>query len=87
MKRLAFALALLMLAGSVGVSPARADFAVIKFENGYCQIWWDSANKPGGGAWTKIAAGLLTIRRPGRRSPTRRRRRSVSSRQLSRQGL
>jgi len=58
MKRSALALGLLALAGTVAVSPARADFAVIKFENGYCQIWWDSANKPWAGGWTKIAAGL-----------------------------
>jgi hypothetical protein len=57
MTRLAFAVGLLALAGSVA-GPARADFAVIKFEDGHCQIWWDSANKPWGFAWTKIAAGL-----------------------------
>jgi hypothetical protein len=57
MKRLAFALGLLAL-GSVAAAPARADFAVVKFETGYCQIWWDSAANPWGPGWTKIAAGL-----------------------------
>lgn len=56
--RLAFAVGLLALAGSVAAPPARADFAVVRFEDGHCQIWWDSANKPWGVAWTKIAAGL-----------------------------
>lgn len=57
MKRLAFMLGLLTL-GSVAPAPARADFAVVKFETGYCQIWWDSAANPWGPGWTKIAAGL-----------------------------
>ncbi|HXX04887.1 MAG TPA: hypothetical protein VEJ37_11205 [Xanthobacteraceae bacterium] len=57
MKQLAFGLGLLAL-GSAAAAPARADFAVVKFETGYCQIWWDSAANPWGPRWTKIAAGL-----------------------------
>ncbi len=57
MKRLAFAVGLLAL-GSVAATPARADFAVVKFETGYCQIWWDSADNPWGVGWTKIVVGL-----------------------------
>jgi hypothetical protein len=57
MKRLAFSVGLLAL-GLAASTPARADFAVIRFENGYCQIWWDSAGTPWGVGWTKIAVGL-----------------------------
>ncbi len=39
-------------------TPARADFAVVKFDSGYCQIWWDSAATPWGAGWSKIALGL-----------------------------
>ena len=42
-------------------APARADFSVIRFENGYCQIWWDSGATPWGVGWTKIAIGLPDI--------------------------
>ncbi len=57
MKRLEFAVGLLAL-GSVAATPARADFAVVRFETGYCQIWWDSADNPWGVGWTKIAVGM-----------------------------
>ncbi len=43
---------------SAAATPARADFAVIKFDSGYCQIWWDSAATPWGAGWSKIALGL-----------------------------
>jgi hypothetical protein len=54
MKRLAFAIGVLAL-GFAASSPARADFAVVKFEDGYCRIWWDSAATPWGSNWQKIA--------------------------------
>jgi len=38
MKRLALATGLLLL-GFAAVAPARADFAVIKFNSGYCRVW------------------------------------------------
>ncbi len=57
MRRLAFAVGLLAL-GSVAATPARADFTVVRFETGHCQIWWDSADNPWGVGWTKIALGL-----------------------------
>jgi hypothetical protein len=57
MKRLAVALGLLAF-GLSAAGPARADFAVVRSETGYCQIWWDSAPNPWGAGWTKIAAGL-----------------------------
>ncbi len=39
-------------------TPARADFAVVRFDSGYCQVWWDSAATPWGAGWSKIALGL-----------------------------
>jgi hypothetical protein len=57
MKELAFALGLLA-AGFAASTPARADFTVIQFGNGYCQIWWDSAATPWGAGWTKLSIGL-----------------------------
>jgi hypothetical protein len=55
MKRLAFAAGILTLAFAAA-TPARADFAVVKFELGYCRIWWDSGAKPWGTGWTKVAS-------------------------------
>jgi len=57
MKRLAFAVGLLAM-GFAASTPARADFAVVQFGDGYCQIWWDSADTPWGVGWTKLAIGL-----------------------------
>jgi len=54
MKRLAFAVGVLAL-GFTAATPARADFAVVKFEFGYCRIYWDSAAKPWGTGWTMVA--------------------------------
>ncbi len=54
MKRFAFAVGVLAL-GFAAATPARADFAVVKFELGYCRIWWDSGTKPWGAGWSKIA--------------------------------
>jgi len=39
-------------------SPARADYALVQFGDGYCRIWWDSTATPWGAQWTKIAVGL-----------------------------
>jgi hypothetical protein len=54
MKRLAFAVGVLAL-GFAASTPARADFAVVKFELGFCRIWWDTGAKPWGAGWTKVA--------------------------------
>ena len=56
MNRLIFVIALLAI-GFTGV-PARADFAVVRFEDGWCRIWWDSGGTPWGIGWTKIALGM-----------------------------
>jgi hypothetical protein len=56
MKRLAFAIGILAI--GLTVSPARADFAVVRFEDGFCRVWWDSAGTPWGVGWTKLALGM-----------------------------
>ncbi len=57
MKRVVFAVAVLAF-GFAASTSARADFAVVRFETGHCQIWWDSADNPWGSGWTKIVMGL-----------------------------
>lgn len=57
MKRLAFAIGLLAM-GFVAVTPARADYALVQFGDGYCRIWWDSLDNPWGAQWSKIVIGL-----------------------------
>jgi hypothetical protein len=54
MKRFAFALGLMAL-GLAAATPARADYAVVRFDTGYCQIWWDGSATPWGVNWTKVA--------------------------------
>jgi hypothetical protein len=50
MKKLSFVIGVLAL-GLVASAPARADFVVVKFDPGYCRIWWDSSMKPYGTGW------------------------------------
>ena len=57
MKRLACAIGLLGLA-LTATSPARADYAVVQFGDGYCRIWRDGADTPWGVGWTKLVIGL-----------------------------
>jgi hypothetical protein len=57
MKRLAFAVGLLAI-GFAAATPARADYALVRFDDGWCRIWWDSAGTPWGVGWTKIAVGM-----------------------------
>lgn len=53
--------AILILAiGWAFSTPARADFAVVKFGDGYCRIWHDSGANPWGAEWQKLAIGLPT---------------------------
>jgi len=56
MKRLASAVGILAIGFSV--SPARADYALVRFGDGWCRIWWDSAGTPWGVGWSKIAIGM-----------------------------
>jgi hypothetical protein len=57
MKQLAFAVGLLAVAFTAS-TPARADYALVQFGDGYWRIWWDSTGTPWGTGWTKIAVGL-----------------------------
>jgi hypothetical protein len=57
MKHFLCAIGLLALAAT-GSSPAQADYALVQFGDGYCRIWWDSADTPWGIGWTKIVVGL-----------------------------
>jgi hypothetical protein len=50
MTRLAFALGVLAL-GFVSTTPARADFAVVKFQSGYCRVYADTAFGPPDGRY------------------------------------
>jgi hypothetical protein len=54
MKHFAFAVGLTAL-GVAAAAPARADYAVVRFDTGYCQIWWDGGATPWGVNWTKVA--------------------------------
>ena len=65
--RLAFALGLFMLA-FVSAIPARADFAVIEFNSGYCRVWTGSG--PLGVGCTASPLGKQPIWRCIARSPT-----------------
>jgi hypothetical protein len=56
MKRLIFAFGVLAI--GFAVSSARADYALVRFEDGWCRVWWDSAGTPSGVGWTKIAIGM-----------------------------
>ncbi len=58
MKRLAFIVGILAL-GFAASTPARADYAVIKFDDtGLCRIFWNSSDNPPGAGWSKIAVLL-----------------------------
>jgi hypothetical protein len=54
MKRLVFALGVAAL-GFTASTPASADFSVVRFELGFCRIWWNSGVNPIGTGWTKVA--------------------------------
>jgi hypothetical protein len=57
MKHLAFAVGLLAVS-LAAATPARADYALVQFGDGYCRIWWDGAGTPWGTGWSKIVVGL-----------------------------
>jgi len=54
MKRMAFAFSVLVLVFAA-VTQARADYSVVRFEHGYCRIWWDAGAIPWGTNWIKVA--------------------------------
>ena len=53
MKKLSFAIGMLAL-GFAAATPVRADYVVVKFNPGYCRVWWDSSMKPYGTGWTVV---------------------------------
>jgi hypothetical protein len=57
MKHLALAVGVVTLASAASTS-ARADYAVIQFGDGRCEIWQDSGSDPAGAGWTKLAFGF-----------------------------
>ena len=57
MKNLACAIGFLALA-VMAAPPAHADYALVQFGDGYCRIWWNSADTPWGVGWTKLVIGL-----------------------------
>ncbi|HZR63415.1 MAG TPA: hypothetical protein VFA80_20905 [Xanthobacteraceae bacterium] len=59
MRLTSLALAVPMLALAFAAStPARADYAVIQFANGDCEVWSNSTDNPWGSGWRKLAFGL-----------------------------
>ncbi|HXL66228.1 MAG TPA: hypothetical protein VN938_14345 [Xanthobacteraceae bacterium] len=57
MKRLALAIGFLTVALAAS-TPVRADYAVIQFRDGRCEIWQDSGSDLSGAGWTKLAFGI-----------------------------
>lgn len=61
MRRLAFGVgvsAVALASGFAAATPARADYAVVRFQSGWCKVWWDSGATPWGVNWTKVAINL-----------------------------
>jgi hypothetical protein len=54
MRRFAFAIGVVTL-GVAATTPAFADYAVVRWDNGYCRIWWEASATPWGAGWAKIA--------------------------------
>ena len=56
MRKVLFALGTLAL-GLVATAPAHADFAVVKFNSGYCRIWTNTAVAPPDGTFVWFVWG------------------------------
>jgi hypothetical protein len=50
MKKVVFAIGVLAL-GLTATAPAHADFAIVKFNSGYCRIWPDTSVTPPDGTF------------------------------------
>ena len=57
MKQIAFAIAVSAF-GLAASSPARADYTLIQFASGHCEVWHDSSDNPAGAGWRKLVYGL-----------------------------
>ena len=67
MKYLSVATGLLML-GFIAATPAHADFAVVQYGNGHCQIWWDSGDNPWATPGKRSLSACPTGQQPRSRS-------------------
>jgi hypothetical protein len=56
-KTLALAVPLLALAFAAS-TPARADYALVQFSSGNCEVWSNSTDNPWGSGWRKLVIGL-----------------------------
>jgi hypothetical protein len=54
MKRFALAIGVVTL-GLAATTPAWADFALVRWDDGDCRIWWEASATPWGAGWEKIA--------------------------------
>jgi hypothetical protein len=57
MKRLTLVIGILAI-GLAALTPARADYGVVQFSDGWCKIWWDSGDAPWGDDWVMLTYGL-----------------------------
>jgi hypothetical protein len=56
MKKILFAIGTLAL-GLTAAAPAHADYAIVRFNSGYCRIWTDTFVPPAGGTFVWFARG------------------------------
>lgn len=54
MKRFVFLSCVLAL-GLAATTPARADYALVRWTDGTCRIWWEAEANPWGAGWSKVA--------------------------------
>jgi hypothetical protein len=54
MTRFVFLAGVLTL-GIAAATPARADYALVRWTDGTCRIWWEAAATPWGTGWAKVA--------------------------------
>lgn len=53
MKRFVFLAGVLAL-GFAAATPVRADYALVRWTDGSCRIWWQAAANPWGAGWAKL---------------------------------
>ena len=56
MKKILFAIGTLTL-GLAAAAPAHADYAIVRFNSGYCRIWTDTVVPPVGGTFVWFVRG------------------------------
>ena len=60
MKKILFAIGALAL-GLTATAPAHADFAIVKFNSGYCRIWADTSVAPPDGTFVWFVWGRQVV--------------------------